>query len=58
MSKPISLARTRKARTRAARKAQADANAAKFGRTRAERAADDLAKDMARRTLDGHERLP
>ena len=58
MSKPISLARTRKARTRAARKAHANANAAKFGRNRAERAADDLAKDMARRALDGHQRQP
>ncbi|OWU83637.1 amidase [Oceanicola sp. 22II-s10i] len=54
--KPISLNQVRKAKARADRKTQADANAVKFGRTKAEKAADRLSTDKARRDLDGHKR--
>ena len=52
----VSLARARKARTRAAQKAEADANALRFGRTRAERATDEARADQAARRLDAHRR--
>ena len=54
--KLVSLSRARKARDREARRAAADANAAKFGRTRTEKARDkaEAARDAAR--LDGHKR--
>ena len=54
--KPISLSKARKARARAVAKRDADANAAKHGRTRAEReaATRNSAREQAR--LDGHER--
>ena len=51
---PINLNRARKARARADRKAAADANAAKFGRTRAERAAEATRTARDALTLDGH----
>ena len=50
----ISLARARKDRDRQKKAAQADANAVKFGRTKAERQVEDAAKFGARRALDGH----
>lgn len=53
---PISLSKFRKAKARAEKKAQADANAVKFGRTRAEKARDDAAEDARKRLLDGHRR--
>lgn len=40
MTQPINLNKVRKLRNREDRKAQADANAAKFGRTKAERLLD------------------
>ncbi len=40
MTTPINLNKVRKARARKDRKAQADANALKFGRTKAERLLD------------------
>ncbi|SEN28626.1 protein of unknown function [Loktanella fryxellensis] len=49
---PINLNRARKARDRAAEKSQADANAVKFGRTKAERLLDAARVDKARRALD------
>lgn len=56
--KVISLGKARKARARVARKASADANAARFGRTKAERAreAAKSARDAAH--VDGHKRAP
>jgi phage protein D len=54
----ISLSRARKARARAARKAEADANALRFGRTSGERAADEARADKTARSLEGHRREP
>lgn len=52
----VSLARARKARARAARKAEADANALRFGRTKGERAAAEARADRTTRMLDAHRR--
>ncbi len=49
---PINLNKVRKARDRAAEKAEADANAAKFGRSKAERMLDAARADKARLALD------
>ncbi len=47
------LNKARKARDRAAEKAQADANALKHGRTKAERLLEAAQAEKARRALDG-----
>jgi phage protein D len=47
------LNKARKARDRAAEKAQADANAVKHGRTKAERLIEAARAEKARRALDG-----
>ncbi len=52
MSQPVNLNKARKARDRAAEKAQADANAVKHGRTKAERLLEAAQADKARRALD------
>ena len=49
---PINLNKVRKARDRAAEKAQADANAVKFGRSKAERLLDAARAEKARSALD------
>lgn len=46
----------RKQKARAEKRAQGDANAAKFGRTRAERDLETARKEKDRRDLDGHKR--
>ena len=56
MKKVVSLSKVRKARVRAGDRARADANAVKFGRTKAEKAADRMDRDRAARDLDGKER--
>lgn len=53
MSHPVNLNKARKARDRAAEKAQADANALKHGRTKAERLLEAAQAEKARRALDG-----
>ena len=50
----VNLGRARKARTRAEAKAQADANAAKFGRTKAERILDATRNARVQAKLDQH----
>ena len=52
MTQPINLNKARKARVRAAASAQADANRAKFGRTKAEKAAAQLEAERLARVLD------
>lgn len=52
---PVNLKRFRKARQRADDRAQADANAAKFGRTKADRMLEAARSAKARAMLDGHE---
>ncbi|SHE56022.1 protein of unknown function [Loktanella atrilutea] len=49
---PINLNKVRKIRDRAAEKAQADANAVKFGRSKAERLLEAARADKARSALD------
>ena len=54
MADPVNLKAARKARARATAKVAADANAARFGRTKAEKDRVAAAADKARRDLDGH----
>ena len=49
----VNLNKARKARDRAEEKAQADANAVKHGRTKAERMLEAARAGMAKRALDG-----
>ncbi|GHF67898.1 DUF4169 family protein [Seohaeicola zhoushanensis] len=56
MSQVTNLNQFRKQKARAEKRAQGDANAAKFGRTKAERDLEAARKDKARRDLDGHKR--
>ena len=58
MAEVVSLARTRKERERLKKRVEADANAAKFGRTKAQRALEDQTAEKARRDLDGHRKDP
>jgi hypothetical protein len=53
---PINLNRVRKARARADKARQADANAAAFGRSKAEKGLDAAKADLARTRLDAHRR--
>ncbi len=53
MGELVNLNRARKARDRAARAAQADANRVAFGRTRAERVAADAERARQEDALDG-----
>ncbi|MDH2325455.1 DUF4169 family protein [Cereibacter sp. SYSU M97828] len=54
--KVVNLREVRKSRERDAKRAQGDANAAKFGLTKAERLRQKAEAEKARRDLDGHER--
>jgi hypothetical protein len=54
--RPISLSKARKARARADAKRQADANAARFGRTKAQKASEADDRARAARTLEAHRR--
>ena len=58
MAEIVNLRQAKKAAARKADRAQADANAAKFGRTKAERALEQARTDKAARDLDGHQRDP
>ncbi len=56
MAAPVNLNRARKEKARAERKARADENAARFGRTKAERMLDEARARKAARELDGAKR--
>lgn len=56
MSSVTNLNRFRKHKARADKRARADENAVRFGRTKAEKQADDAANAAAQRHLDGHRR--
>ncbi len=56
MAEPINLRAARKAKKRAEGAAQASANRAAFGRTKAEKAAGTAEVTRAGRTLDGAKR--
>ena len=53
---PVNLNRVRKDKARAEKKARADENAVKFGRTRAEKDREAARAEKARREFDGHRR--
>lgn len=55
MAEIVNLNRARKTLARNEAKVQADANALKFGRTKAARIAEAAQSDMARKMLDQHE---
>jgi hypothetical protein len=52
MAEPINLNKVRKEKSRAEAKAQADANAVKSRRTKAQRLLETARKDLAARRLD------
>ena len=52
----INLRQAKKARARAAKEADAAANRAKFGRTKAERQMSSAESDLEARRLDAHKR--
>lgn len=56
MAEITNLTRFRKARARADKRRQGDENAALFGRTKAQKAAEDADRNRAARTLDQHRR--
>jgi hypothetical protein len=56
MAEPVNLNRFRKQKARAEKKARADQNAVKFGRTKAEKQLDRAQADKANRDLDGKKR--
>jgi hypothetical protein len=58
VSQPVNLNRARKDRARAKARTQADENAVKFGRTKAQKALDTARADKAARDLDGARREP
>ncbi|PTX56199.1 uncharacterized protein DUF4169 [Litoreibacter ponti] len=54
--KPINLNQKRKERARAEKKARADANSVKFGRTKSEKSEAAALTKLEARKLDGHKR--
>ncbi len=56
MSKVINLNKARKASARLNKSAQADENAVKFGRTKAQKSLEKARADKAARALDGKQR--
>lgn len=55
MGKPVNLNRYRKEKARAEKKARADQNAVKYGRSKAEKDLTRKLHDLTRNTHDGHE---
>jgi hypothetical protein len=49
----VNLRRARKDKARQEREAAADANRRRFGRTRAEKTAEEASRERARRDIDG-----
>ena len=56
MAKIVNLRAARKAKERETSRATADQNAAKFGRTKAEKDLEKARAEKARRDLEGHAR--
>lgn len=56
MSKLVNLNKARKQRARDAKRKEADSNAIRFGRTKAEKAKERAEGEKANRDLDGHKR--
>ena len=53
MAEIVNLRRARKDKARQQRESEADANRRRFGRTKAEKAADKNAQERTRREVDG-----
>ena len=58
MAAPVNLNRVRKEKARAEKQARASANAAKFGRSKAEKELDSARAEKQRRDLDAHRKEP
>jgi Domain of unknown function (DUF4169) len=58
MTEIVNLRQARKARERDRKRAEADENAARFGRSKALKALEKARADKARTDLDGHKRDP
>lgn len=58
MAEIVNLNRFRKAQDRVKQRAEADENAVKFGRTKAQRALEEAQAEQARATLEAHRRDP
>ncbi len=56
MTSPINLNKARKARAKEQKRAKADENAIKFGRTKAEKTKEAQSRSAAIRHIDGHRR--
>ncbi len=56
MAELVNLNKAKKARDRAERRAKADENAVKFGRSRAEKETERARAEKARALLDAHKR--
>lgn len=56
MAKVVNLRRARKERALGKKREEAGGNAARFGRTKAERLRDEQEKARAENHLDGHQR--
>ena len=56
MAEIVNLRAVRKTRDRQAARAKGDENAAKFGRSKAEKDLEKAQAEKTRRDLDGHER--
>jgi hypothetical protein len=54
MGKPVNLNRFRKEKARAEKKARADQNAVKFGRSKSEKQRDKTVDQRGKDHLDGH----
>ncbi|WPY94818.1 DUF4169 family protein [Limimaricola variabilis] len=54
--KPVNLNQFRKQKARAEKRARADVNAAKFGRSKAEKSRDAAEAEAAAKRLDQHRR--
>lgn len=52
MADPINLNKARKAKSRAQKEQQASENRVKFGRTKAQKAADEAGRDKLRKKID------
>jgi hypothetical protein len=58
MSTPANLNKVRKERARVAKRVQADENATRFGRSKAQKEADRIVRGKAAKHLDGHKKDP
>ena len=56
MNDPVNLNQFRKAKARVEKSALGDANAVKFGRSKAQKTSDKTAQDKAIHVLDQHKR--